>query len=163
MFRTLRGRIAATYFLVVFISLLLASLFFTFFLARYTRRRERSDLLDQVGAIAEDVRRVSNAFRPQKNAPGDSDRPPQPAGGDPGALVAGILDAEAGALDVKLLLVAPDGKVAAESGGRPTFGSRTLDLPSDVVSEKGPRIYERFFKRLRRDYLFATAPTTLPD
>jgi len=62
MFSTLRGRITATYFLVVIISLVLASLVFLFFLAHYNRDRDRDDMRSQVGTLAADIRRINQAL-----------------------------------------------------------------------------------------------------
>ena len=172
MFRTLRGRITAAFLLVVLISLFLASLVFIFFLARYIRDRERDDLLGQVGAIAEDISRVHSAFRLPPLAPPPLNNQPAPAPSSPNPrpdraeedgrrLVRGILNTEAEVLKVKLLLVAPGGMVVAESMGRPRLGERTVELPEDILSRQGPRITERFFRSLGKDYLIATAPTLL--
>lgn len=173
MFKTLRGRITATYFLVVIISLVLASLFFLFFLARYIRDRDREDLGRQVEAVAKDIRQVNQQFRPAM--PLEQSAPPVPVAPERGAsgaalevdesqtrkLITSILNTEAEVLEAKLLMVAPDGNVVGESRSRPFFGERILELPADIFSEEGPRITERFFRRLGREYLFATAPTTL--
>ena len=158
MFKTLRGRIIASYFLVVLVSLLLTSLVSLFFLSRYAHDKERDDLLRQVGAIAEDLSGVSQLPRsplfPQEG---------QPEVEEPEArrVVRGILNTEAEVLEAKLMLVAPDGRVVAESRTRPTFGEKTLELPPEIFSEKGPRITEKFFEKLENEYLFATAPTRI--
>jgi len=171
MFRTLRGRITATYFLVVVISLLLASLFFLFFLARYIRDSDREDLGRQVEAVAKDIRQVNRQFQPDltgQSAPAPMPGAPQSAQVQSGGteaqaqrLIKSILNTEAEVLEAKLLLVAPSGLVVYESNTRPIFGERTIELPADIFSEQGPRVTERFFRRLGRKYLFATAPTTL--
>ncbi|MHB8896237.1 MAG: sensor histidine kinase, partial [Candidatus Geothermincolia bacterium] len=62
-------------------------------------------------------------------------------------------------LRAKLMLVATDGTVLVQSKGAPSFGS-TIQLPAGVFSQ-GPLITERFFNKLQRNYLFATAPTQL--
>jgi signal transduction histidine kinase len=172
MFKTLRGRITATYFLVVLISLLLASLFFLFFLGRYIRSSDREDLGRQVDAVARDIRQVNRQLEPavsgQQSVPSQQPAPAQSApselqGNEVQAtkLIKSILNTEAEVLEAKLLLVAPSGLVVEESSGRPVFGNRTIQLPEGIFSEKGPRVVERYFPGLRKDYLFATAPTTL--
>jgi signal transduction histidine kinase len=150
MFKTLRGRVIATYFVVVIISLLLASVFFLFFLSRYIQDRDRKELLGQVAAIAQDVRQLGLAAAAQ---PGIAQALPQ------GSVITSILNTEGQVLKAKLVLVGPTGTVLAESRGQPTVGSRTLELPKNITSETGPRISRRFFRLLGKDYLFATAPT----
>jgi hypothetical protein len=68
MFKTLRGRVIFTYFIVVIISLLLSSVFFLFFLSRYIRNRDRSELRGQIGAIAQDVRQVGGNPAPANSS-----------------------------------------------------------------------------------------------
>jgi len=150
-FRTLRGRVIATYFVVVVISLLLASLFFLFFLSRYTRDRERKDLIREVIAIAKHVKKLSDG------QPASPVRARQ-ANPDSGVVLK-ILNAESEISKVKLLLIASDGTVIVESKARPVFGNRAIKMPEGIFSETGPRITERYFKRFGKNYLFATAPS----
>lgn len=162
MFHTLRGRITATYFLVVIISLVLASVFFTFFLSRYLRNRDKEALRKQVGAIADDIGQVVQSTERlfqnlQEQGPGQATPLDQTVTAM--NLVNSFLNTESQVLQVKLAVVSPDGQVVAESSGRPSFGAAMLQLPPDIFSQQGPIITERFFKRLGRDYLFATAPT----
>lgn len=160
MFKTLRGRVIATYFLVVLVSLVLASLVFVLFLARYARSEEREELKEQVGAIAEDIRAVRTILPGRPPAQGNSTQPPG-AEQDPVRIVKAILDSESEVLNAKLLLVGRDGRVVDESKTRPLFGEQTLQLPEDIWSEEGPRVTEKFFSRLEEDYVFATAPTLI--
>jgi signal transduction histidine kinase len=156
MFKTLRGRVIASYFIVVIISLLLASLFFLFFLSRYIRDRDSKELLREVTAIARDVEKLG-ASQATQSTPTTPTTPGQPnAGNRVGVLP--LLNAQAQALQVKFLLAGPGGRVLAESSNEPVLGDRTVQLPARVLSESGPRISERYFPRLRQDYLFATAP-----
>ncbi len=155
MFRTLRGRITATYFLVVIMSLVLVSLVSLFFLARYIRDRDRRDLAGQVGAVAEDIRQVNLRIGAQAGQAG-----PENAGQK---LVAGLLTAEARVLKCKLVLLSTTGRVVAESPGRPVFGNRVLELPPDVLGARKPVVIQRYFPRLGKDYLFAAAPTGLRE
>ena len=156
MFKTLRGRVIASYFIVVIISLLLVSLFFLFFLSRYIRDRDSKELLREVTAIARDVEKLG-ASQATQSTPTTPTTPGQPnAGNRVGVLP--LLNAQAQALQVKFLLAGPGGRVLAESSNEPVLGDRTVQLPARVLSESGPRISERYFPRLRQDYLFATAP-----
>jgi len=170
MFHTLRGRVTATYFVVVIVSLLLASAFFLVFLTRYIRNRDREDLRKQVGAVAQDIGQVVQAterlFSQENGAsavPGEAPPgvPPVDEQAAATSLVTNFLNTESQVLQVKLAVVSPDGQVVAESEGRPSFGADTLQLPPDIFSYRGARITERFFQRLGRSYVFATAPTTL--
>jgi signal transduction histidine kinase len=151
-FKTLRSRVIISYFIVVIISLVLASIFFTIFLSRYIRDRERDDLKKQVGAVARDVARVNEVLPllVPSGQPGTSAR-----------IINGILDTESDVLTAKLFVVTPDGNVVAEALRRPLLGRRRLNLPPDLLSKGGTRITERFFERFGKDYLFAAAPTTL--
>lgn len=166
MFKTLRGRIIATYLLVVVICLLLASIFFVFFLARYIRDRERTDLVRQVGAVAKDIRKVNEIFvrsatqvSPRTSAP---IAPLTEQDGNAGQkLINSILTNEAQVLEAKLVLTTAQGAIVAESPGKPEFGRRTAQLPADIFSEQAPRIVQRYFARLGKQYLFASAPTTI--
>jgi signal transduction histidine kinase len=152
MFKTLRGRVIFTYFIVVIISLLLSSVFFLFFLSRYIRNRDRSELRGQIGAIAQDVRQVGG-----NPAPANSSR----QGQQPVVGVARMLNSDAEVLKAKLALVFPDGTVAGESRGAPVLGRRIVQLPAGILNERGPLVTQRYFKSLKKDYLFATAPTQL--
>jgi signal transduction histidine kinase len=154
MFKTLRGRVIATYFVVVIISLVLASVFFLFFLSRYTRSREKRELLREVTAIARDVRQLENAPAAQ-NQPQNQAQQARPVRG----VVVTMLNAESDVLRAKLMLVAPNGTVLVQSKGAPSLGT-TLELPRGVLSS-GPLITEHYFNKLARNYLFATAPTQL--
>ncbi|MBU1669739.1 MAG: cell wall metabolism sensor histidine kinase WalK [Actinobacteria bacterium] len=167
MFKSLRTRIVATYLLVVIISLLLASIFFVFFLTRYIRDRERSDLVRQVGAVANDIRRVNEILttggtqtEPQSSQPVRTPIAVQDATTGQ-KLVTSILSNESQVLEAKLVLTTADGSVVAESPGRPEFGRRNAQLPADIFSEQGPRIVQRYFAKLGTQYLFASAPTTI--
>lgn len=149
MFRTLRGRVIATYFIVVIISLLLASVFFLFFLTRYTRNRDKNDLLREVTALAKDVKALEGGTTSVPAA----GRQVKPAS----SVTQGVINAEGDVLAAKLLVVVRDGTVVLQSSNGPDLGS-SIDLPAGVFS-KGPLITEHYFKGLGRDYLFATAPT----
>lgn len=158
MFKTLRGRIIASYFLVVLVSLLLATLVSVFFLSRYVHDKERDDLLRQVGAIADDINGISGEL-PRSPSPPSSE--PQ-QGSEPAEakrVIMRILNSEAEVLEVKFILLAPDRTVIAESKAGPTFGEEILKLPPGILSGKGPRITEKFFEELAGNYVFATAPT----
>ncbi len=170
MFKTLRGRITATYFLVVLISLLLASLFFLFFLGRYIRTSDREDLGRQVDAVARDIKQVNRQFLPAVSGqsapsklPGQAQSAPSEQNTEVQArkLIGNIMNTEAEVLEAKLLLVGPTGQVVEESAGKPVFGNRVIQLPEGIFSETGPVVVERYFPGLRKDYLFATAPTAL--
>jgi signal transduction histidine kinase len=154
MFKTLRGRITATYFLVVIISLVLASLVFLFFLARYNRNRDRTEMRDQVGALATDISRINQSLSESLVAP---DRQELEAN----ILISSFLSTEARVLGMKLALVSPRWTVVAESRGRPNFGLRSIELPEDIFSGVGPRVSEHYFPALGRRYMFATSPTDL--
>jgi len=160
MFKTLRGRIIASYFLVVLVSLLMATLVSVFFLSRYVHNKERDDLLRQVGAIADDINGISGEV---PRSPGSS--PPGPQQGleptEAKRVIMRILNSEAEVLEVKFILVAPDRTVIAESRAGPTFGEEMPKLPAGVLSGNSPRITEKFFEELEGDYVFATAPASL--
>lgn len=153
MLRTLRGRVIITYFIVVFISLLLASTFFLFFLSRYIRDRDRNELLGQMRAMAQDVSQVAGR---QPGTQPSARKPPLP---EPSVAATRLLNSEAEVLKAKLLLVGPDGTVMAQSSGKPLLGPQTVKLPTGILNESGPRVTQRFFQSLKREYLFATAPT----
>ena len=150
MFRTLRGRVIVTYFIVVIISLLLASVFFLFFLTRYTRNRDKHDLLREVTTLAKDVKDLERGTASVSQAPGRQAKPAS-------SVTQGVVNAAGDVLAAKLLVVVPDGTVVLQSRAGPDLGS-SVDLPAGVFS-KGPLITEHYFKGLGRDYLFATAPT----
>jgi len=153
MFRTLRGRVIATYFIVVVISLVLASVFFIFFLSKYTTSRDKKDLLEQVTAVARDVKGLEG-IPPASSSSATAQA--QPTRG----VVTRIINAEGEILKSKLLIVGADGHVVVESRAKPTFGNLTLQLPANVFSQ-GPLITEHYFDRLGQTVLFATAPTTV--
>jgi signal transduction histidine kinase len=155
MFKTLRGRVIATCFIVVIISLVLASVFFLFFLSRYTRTREKRELLREVTAIARDVKQLETGTAAQNLPPKTQAQQSKPVRG----VVVTMLNAESDVLKAKLMLVAPDGTVLVQSKGAPSLGT-TLQLPQGVLSS-GPLITEHYFQKLARNYLFATAPTQL--
>jgi signal transduction histidine kinase len=150
MFKTLRGRIVATYFLVVIISLVLASAVFIFFLSRYIRNRDREDLRRQVGVVAQDIAAVNQA-QAQARAEGAATR-----------VISNLLNTEARVLEAKLALVTPQGKVVSESSNRPTLGKLNVELPAGIFGQNS-KVTRRFFRKLGRDYLFATAPTKLAE
>jgi len=156
MFSTLRGRIAATYFLVVIISLVLASLVFLFFLARYNRDRDRDDMRSQVGTLAADIRRINLALSGSTSL-----TPLAQQEQEANLLISSFLSTEAQVLGMKLALISPQGAIVAESRGRPNFGLRTIELPADIFSAEGTRVTEHYFPVLGRNYMFATAPTDL--
>ncbi len=157
MFKTLRGRIIASHFLVVLVSLLLATLVSVFFLSRYVHNKERDDLLRQVGAIADDINGISEEVpRSPLSSPSGPKQGLEPT--EARRVIMRVLNSEAEVLEVKLILVAPDRAVIAESKAGPTFGEEILKLPPGVLSGKGPRITEEFFEELEGDYVFATAP-----
>lgn len=156
MFRTLRGRVTATYFLVVIISIVLASLVFLFFLARYNKERAQEDMREQIGALAADINRINRAISESSLLTA-----PAQQAYEANILISSFLSTEAQVLGMKLALVSPGGNVVAESRGRPNFGERTIQLPADIFSGKGPRVSEHYFPLLGRNYLFATAPTDL--
>jgi signal transduction histidine kinase len=60
MFNSLRSRLIASYLLVVFLSLSLASLLFYQFLARYTIQTKKQELVEQTKALAQLVSRLEN-------------------------------------------------------------------------------------------------------
>jgi signal transduction histidine kinase len=156
MFKTLRGRIVATYFLVVIISLVVASVVFVFFLARYIRNRDREDLRRQVGVVARDIAAVNKA-QAGAQAAGQA-----PAEGAATRVVSNLLNTEARVLKAKLALVTPEGTVVSESNNRPMLGRLKVELPAGIFGQN-PKVTRRFFKRLGKDYLFATSPTTLAE
>lgn len=160
MFKTLRARVIATYFIVVILSLVLACIFFLFFLSRYTRDREKRELLQQVTTISQDIKQIEVA-KPQSGTPQNPKTAQQAPEDKPRGVVMTMLNAESEVLKAKLLLVAPDGSVVVQSKGAPSFGT-TIQLPSGVFS-RGPLITEHYFTKLKRNYLFATAPTQLGD
>ncbi len=156
MFKTLRGRVIASYFIVVIISLLLASLFFLFFLSRYIRQRDSAELLRQVSVIARDIDKLAASQLSQTLQP-----PTAQPQATKGVGLLPLLNAEAQVQQVKFLVVGPAGRVITESSNAPTLAGRTLDLPARILSETGPRISQRYFKLLGKDYLFATAPANV--
>lgn len=167
MIKTLRGRVAFTYLVVVVISLVLASVFFLFFLSRYIKDRDRAELLREVAGIAKDIAKLPQSLLPperdgvQPTAPTPPGTQPVEPVGKPDLGVVRLLEAEARLLETKLILVRPDGYVVAESGGRPVLNSRTVELPEGIFNESGPQIRERVFPKLGKTYLWATAPTRI--
>jgi signal transduction histidine kinase len=138
---------------------LLASVFFLFFLGRYTRDREKRELLREVTAISKDIRQIDlpqpgtggpDAVQTSQQVP--QDKPVR-------SVLVSMLNSESDVLKAKLLLVAPDGTVVVQSKGAPSFGS-SIQLPAGIFSQ-GPIITEHYFNKLKRNYMFATAPTQL--
>jgi len=161
MFKTLRSRVIASYFVVVTICLVLASIFFTIFLSNYIRNREREDLRRQVGAVANEVARVTELVTllvpPDQPGLQGSDT----TGSRIDALVAGILNSESEVLSAKLLLVTPEGAVVSEARRRPLLGEGRIRIPADLLTGGGggATIREQFLQSLGREYLVASAPT----
>src|SRR5450756_1703504 len=89
MFKTLRSRVIITYFTVVVICLLLASIVFVLFLTRYQRDRARDDLRRQVGAVARDITRVVGVLGLHAGL-----EPSAPESSQPRRIVQGILNTE---------------------------------------------------------------------
>ena len=155
MFKTLRSRIIASYFLVVFVSLLSASLVFTLFLSRYVRDREREDLKKQVAAVARDITRINvlvTSLEPERL---------ERIAATPERLVQSVLNSETQVIGAKLLLVTPDGEVLAEARRRPILGKRRLNIPPGFLGQGEARIGEQYIELLGRDYLVAAAPATV--
>ena len=154
MFKTLRSRVIATYFAVVIICLLLASVVFVLFLTRYQRDRARDDLRRQVGAVARDIGRVVGELglraRPESSGT-ESSRPR--------TLVQGILNTESRVLGAKLFLVDSSGTMVAESNRGIRVKGRTLDLPPSLLKQDRSRVVDEFLTRFGREYIFVSAPT----
>lgn len=155
MFKTLRSRIIASYFIVVFICLLSASLVFSLFLSRYVRDREREDLKKQVATVARDITRI-NVLVPLLE-PARREKLAE----SPDRLVQNVLNSETQVIRAKLLLVTPGGRVLAEARRRPILGKRQLNLPADLLGEGGAKVSERYFDLLGKAYLVAAAPATV--
>lgn len=163
MFKTLRSRVIASYFIVVLLSLLLASAVFVFFLSRYIRDSETQDLTRQVSTVARDIERAYQLIGPvrqgalQQSAPQSS----QPLATNPEKFVQQLLNGESQVLKAKLAMIDSQGNVVAEASARPTLGERQLNIPSNLLSREGPRSGHFYFSRLGRNYLLVTAPLTL--
>lgn len=169
MLKTLRSRVIATYFLVVLISLLLATLFFVFFFSGYTRDRDRETLKREVIAIAEEVRQVAaqrdaydgpRAQTETGEPPADVVEPPPFHEGPPTAIQR-ILDREARVIEAKLLITDDRGLVVAETGQPPMIGGRELRIPPELIARQESEVAELFSQRFDKEYIFAASPTAL--
>ncbi len=161
MFKTLRSRVIASYFVVVTICLVLASIFFTIFLSNYIRNREREDLRRQVGAVANEVARVTELV-PLLVPPGSA-RPAgirhhrlpyrRPGSRDTQLRIRGA-QRQAPAGDAR-------GAVVSEARRRPLLGEGRIRIPADLLTGGGggATIREQFLQSLGREYLVASAPT----
>jgi len=154
MFKTLKSRVIATYLLVVFISILVASVVFMFFLAHNHRDTERYDLVREATAVAREVSRVNNllGFLVQEEIPGP-DRPQR--------LIQGILDSEAAVIKAKLFVVDQEGKVVVQARRRPLLGIREPGLPRRLMTKSVPTAGDRSFSRFGKEYLIVSAPTMI--
>jgi signal transduction histidine kinase len=152
MFKTLRSRVIATYLVVVVISLLLVSFVFVFFRTRYIRDQERNTLLQEVQILAGDIGRLGGRLpttgQPQSSAPATGT-----------AAVKSLLAQEARVIQAQLFLIAADGSVIAEAGGRSLNAAAAI--PPQFYSTGGTLVGERYFPRLNKTILFASAPTHL--
>lgn len=155
MFKTLRSRVISTYFLVVLISLILASVVFLFFLSRYHRQQEKKDLREQVSAVAEQITRVSAVLqnRTLRNEfPLDSERTRR--------LIQQTLDSESIVLKSKLFTTDLAGNVIEEARVRPMLkGTRVKPPESD--GDETSYVNERFSSVFDRDYMIAAALTEI--
>ena len=154
MFKTLRSRVIITYFAVVVICLLLASIVFVLFLTRYQRDRARDDLRRQVGAVARDITRVVGVLGLRAGL-----EPSAPESSQPRRIVQGILNTESQVLGAKLFIVDSSGTVVAEAKRGIRVIGRTLNLPPSLLEQDRQRVVDEFLTRFGRDYLFVSAPT----
>lgn len=164
MFKSLRSRVVISYFLVVILSLILASLFFVVFLSRYSREKDRSNLERQVEAVAGDIRRVTDRFSSLLESPGMEGGPQDLQGGLETLtylrLIKGTLDAQSKVMDTKLFITDTKGNVLVESSGGVPLGSRKVDIEYD--SEKEEVVVETtLFMPTGKESLMVISPTSL--
>ncbi|MBN1289419.1 MAG: HAMP domain-containing histidine kinase [Actinobacteria bacterium] len=163
MFRTLWSRVIVSYFLVVIICLVLASLFFVVFLSGYSKDKDRNNLERQVGAIAQDIERVTDRFSAIIAVPDyDMNRNYQ-EGVQAIAylrLIKGILDSQSSVTETKLFITDLDGNVLVESSRGPPLGTRKVEIEHDP-DEEDVVVKTLVFMPTNKESLLVTAPTRL--
>jgi len=153
-FKTLRSRVIATYLVVVVISIALVSFVFVFFRTRYIRDQERSALREEVTILAADIGRLGGRL------PGTS-TPLSTAPIASAAVVKSSLAQEARIIQAQLYLLAGDGSIIAQAGGK--AAGRNVKISHQFYSAAGPQVGERFFPVLDKTMIYASAPTSLGD
>ncbi|MBN2169353.1 MAG: HAMP domain-containing histidine kinase [Actinobacteria bacterium] len=163
MFKTLWSRIIVSYFLVVIICLVLASMFFVVFLSGYSKDKDRVNLERQVGAIAQDIERVTDRFNAIVTGPGIEMNRDYQDGTQAIAylrLIKGILDSQSSVTETKLFIVDSDGNVLVESSRGPPLGTRKVEIEHDP-NEEDVVVKTLVFMPTNKESLLVIAPTKL--
>lgn len=163
MFKSLRSRVVISYFLVVILSLVLASVFFVVFLSGYSKEKDRSNLERQVEALSGDITRLTERFNSLMDSPDLKDNQNPERRLDALAyvrLIKGTLDSQSQVMNTKLFITDTRGNVLVESAGGVPLGSRKIDIEYD--SEKGEVVAETMvFMPTGKESLMVISPTSL--
>jgi len=151
MFKSLRSRLIGAHFLVVLISLLLASGVFVLFLFRYARSEQKEELTQQVRAVARDIGRI---YEFSDISTGEV----KLQGAQAKKLISNVLNSESRVLHAKLILLDSSGALLMQAKVPPELPRATLEIPEKLLDPSGPNSLEWYSSLFGRRLLACSSP-----